>query len=220
MNIDILTACPGMFDSFIYSTLVKRSIATGFVKIIIHDLHIYGIGKHRKIDDYPYGGGGGMVLRIEPIYTCLTKLLSLARYDDIIYMSPHGDIFNQNIANIMSKKKKIIIICGRCKGVDQRVIDHFVTKQLSIGKYVISGGEIASMVFIDAILRIIPGIICNQNSILTDSYQRYTNFTLSAPVYTRPKIFNNLEVPKILLSGNHDKIQEWKKNYFSCESDI
>lgn len=211
--IDILTISPNIFYSFLSSYLIDHAIKRKFLKIYIHDLNSYGIGRHNKVDDYPYGGGGGMVLCIEPIYKCLKYLLTKKKYDDIIYMNSTGCLLNQVTVNMISIKKNIIILCGKYKGVDQRIIDKFVTLEISIGNYIVSGGEIPGMVMIDAVTRLLPGVIYNRLSILTDSYQVYSNYNRSCPVYTRPKVFKGLKVPDILLSGNHEEIKLWKQNY-------
>lgn len=208
MRIEILTAVPGLFKGIFSESIMKRAIDKKILNINIYNLHDYGVGKHKKIDDYSYGGGPGMVMRIEPIYDCLKNICSKRNYDEIIFMTSDGKSFLQSDANILSSKKNLIIICGHYKGVDQRVRDHLITKEFSIGKYVISGGELAAAVIIDAIVRMIPGVLGNYSSALTDSFQ---SRLIEPPIYTRPYIYNGWTVPKILLSGNFKKIEEWKE---------
>lgn len=208
MRIEILTAVPGLFQGVFSESIMKRAIEKKIVNINIYNLHDYGLGKHKKIDDYSYGGGPGMVMRIEPIYHCLKNLCSKIDYDEIIFMTSDGTSFLQSDANSLAKKKNLIIICGHYKGVDQRVRDHLVTKEFSIGNYVISGGELAAAVIIDAIVRMIPGVLGNYASALTDSFQ---SRLIEPPIYTRPYIYKGWTVPKILLSGNFKKIEEWRK---------
>lgn len=212
MRIDILTSVPKILIGPFSESIIKRAIEKDIINIYIHDLHDYGLGKNKKIDDYSYGGGPGMILRIEPIYKCLKKLFSTIKYDDVIFMTPDGIPFTQKEANILSYKKNLIIICGRYKGIDYRIRENFITKEISIGKYVITGGELAAAVLIDATVRMIPGVLGNYNSALTDSFQKnsFQEILLEPPIYTRPYIYNNWKVPKILLSGNLKKIEEWK----------
>lgn len=208
MRIDILTAVPGLFKGVFSESIIKRGIDKKLVNINIYNLHDYGLGKHKKIDDYSYGGGPGMILRIEPIYSCLKNICSKRNYDEIIFMTADGTPFLQSDANILASKKNLIIICGHYKGVDQRVRDNLITKEFSIGNYVISGGELAAAVIIDAIVRMIPGVLGNYASALTDSFQ---SRLIEPPIYTRPYVYKGWEVPKILLSGNFKKIEEWRE---------
>lgn len=208
MRIEILTAVPGLFKGIFSESIMKRAIEKKLVNINIYNLHDYGIGKNKKIDDYSYGGGPGMVMRIEPIYECITKLCSERDYDEIIFMTSDGTNFLQSDANHFSSKKNLIFLCGHYKGVDQRIRDHLITKEFSIGNYVISGGELAAAVIIDAIVRMIPGVLGNYNSALTDSFQ---SRLIEPPIYTRPYIYKGWTVPKILLSGNFKKIEEWRE---------
>lgn len=208
MRIDILSAVPGLFKGVFSESIIKRAIDKKLVNITIYNLHDYGLGKHKKIDDYSYGGGPGMVMRIEPIHNCLKNICSKRNYDEIIFMTPDGTSFLQSDANILSSKKNLIIICGHYKGIDQRVRDHLITKEFSIGNYVISGGELAAAVIIDSIVRMIPGVLGNYDSALTDSFQKRL---IEPPIYTRPYVYNGWTVPKILLSGNFKKIEEWRE---------
>ncbi|WP_185883140.1 tRNA (guanosine(37)-N1)-methyltransferase TrmD [Blattabacterium cuenoti] len=208
MRIDIVCVKPEILSSPFYHSVIKKAINKGYIDIIIHDLKEYGLGKYKKIDDYPYGGGSGMVIRIEPVDQCFSKLLSKRNYDEIIFMTPDGDLFSQKYAKYLIKKKNIIILCGRYKGIDQRIRDHLISKEISIGKYILSGGELASAILVDTLVRLLPGVIKNKESILTDSFQKESNF-ISPPIYTRPVIYKGWKVPNILLSGHHKKIKHW-----------
>lgn len=207
MRIDLITIVPKFFNSFFFNSTAQRAIRNKLVKIYIHDLHMYGIGKQSQIDDYPYSVKGGMILKIEPIEKCLEKLKSKIQYDEIIYLTPDGEIYMQNVANILSFKKNVIILCGHYKGIDQRIRDNFITREISIGNYVLSGGEIAAAVLIDSIIRLIPGVLNNDISAFTDSFQ---DNLLEPPIYTRPIIYKNCKVPNIILNGNHNHIIYWK----------
>ncbi|MDT0554299.1 tRNA (guanosine(37)-N1)-methyltransferase TrmD [Urechidicola vernalis] len=207
MRIDIITVSPGLLQSPFEHSILKRAINKGLVEVHFHDLRKYAINKYGKIDDYQFGGGAGMVLMIEPIDKCISELQSERTYDEILYMTPDAPVLNQAIANNLSLKQNIIILTGHYKGVDQRVRDKFVTKEISIGDYVLSGGELAAAVVCDAVIRLIPGVIGDETSALTDSFQ---DNLLSPPVYTRPAVYDGMEVPKILLSGNFPKIDEWR----------
>ncbi len=217
MRIDVVSTLPKEFKSIIYNFVIKKAIKKKVITIKIHDLKKYGLGKHKKVDDYPYGGGDGMVIRIEPVYKCFSKLLSERYYDEIIFMTPDGTKFSQKYANYLSFKKNIIILCGRYKGIDQRIRDNLISQEISIGNYILSAGELAAAVIIESIVRLIPGVIKNRNSILTDSFQN--DYFISAPIYTRPSIYKGYKVPDILLSGNHKKIKEWIK-YKSIKTTI
>ncbi|KPM49577.1 tRNA (guanosine(37)-N1)-methyltransferase TrmD [Jiulongibacter sediminis] len=207
MQIDIVTCLPGLVEGFFSQSIVKRATEGGKVSINIIDLREYGIGKSRQIDDYAFGGGAGMVMMIEPLVNCIKDLQSRTRYDEIIYMTPDGDLFDQKTANSFSLKGNLMIICGHYKGIDERVRESYITKELSIGDYVLSGGEIPAAVVTDAIVRLIPGAMNDETSALTDSFQ---DNLLAPPVYTRPADFEGLKVPEILLSGNFKKIEEWR----------
>ena len=206
MRIDIISCMPQLLESPLDYSIVKRAKDKGLVSIFIHNLRDYATGKHKKTDDYSYGGGAGMVMMIEPIYRIIKKLTRERKYDEIIYLSPDGEIFDQQMANKMSLMKNIILLCGHYKGIDQRIREHLITKEISIGNYVLSGGEIAAAAITDTLVRLIPGALSDETSALTDSFQ---NSLLSPPIYTRPANFKGWEVPDILLSGNHDKISNW-----------
>jgi tRNA (guanine37-N1)-methyltransferase len=208
MHIDIISAVPELLHSPFNHSILKRAQTKGLVTICIHNLRDYAKDDpHATIDDYAFGGGAGMVLMIEPIARCIEYLKTKRIYDEIIYMTPDGELFNQKMANQASLLKNIIILCGHYKGVDQRVRDYFITKEISIGDFVLSGGELAANVFCDAVIRLIPGVLNNETSALTDSFQ---DNLLAPPVYTRPENWRGLQVPEILLSGNHKKIDEWR----------
>ncbi len=207
IRIDIVSIFPDIFYSPFSNSIIKKAINHKLININIHNLRDYGLGKRKKIDDYPYGGGNGMVIRIEPVYKCFSMLMSNRNYDEIIFMTPDGDLHSQKYANYLSSKKNIIILCGRYKGIDQRIRDNLISKELSIGKYILSGGELAAAVVIESMVRLIPGII-NKKSILTDSFQEKSYF-ISPPVYTRPCKYKKWKVPSVLLSGHHKKINDW-----------
>jgi tRNA (guanine37-N1)-methyltransferase len=207
MRIDIITVVPELLQSPFQHSIIKRAQEKGLVDIHIHNLRDYSKNKYRQVDDYQFGGGAGMVLQIEPIDKCISKLLEERKYDEIIYMTPDASVLNQQTANQMSLLKNIIILTGHYKGVDQRVRDLFITKEISIGDYVLSGGELAAAVFCDSIIRLIPSVLGDETSALTDSFQ---DGLLAPPVYTRPAKYKDLEVPKILLSGNFPEIDEWR----------
>jgi len=195
-------------ESFFQYSIVKQAIDKGIVEIFLHNLHDYGKGKYRQIDDYQYGGGAGMVLMIEPIDTLISKLISERNYDEVIFMTPDAPVFTQSQANELSLKQNLIILAGHYKGIDQRIRDLHITREISVGDYVLSGGELPAAVITDAIVRLIPGAMNDETSALTDSFQDHL---LSPPVYTRPVEFKGLKVPDILLSGNHKKIEEWRE---------
>ncbi|MFW5658164.1 MAG: tRNA (guanosine(37)-N1)-methyltransferase TrmD [Bacteroidota bacterium] len=207
MRIDILTIFPEMFRGPLDESIMKRAREKGMVVINIHDIRDYSRNKHKKVDDYPFGGGGGMVMCIEPIHGVIDKLKKERDYDEIIYTSPDGEQFRQPEANRLSTLKNIIILCGHYKGIDHRVRDHLVTKEISIGDFVLTGGEMAAAMIIDATVRLIPGVISDETSALSDSYQ---DNLLAPPVYTRPADYHGWKVPNILLSGNQKAIDEWK----------
>jgi tRNA (guanine37-N1)-methyltransferase len=207
MRIDIITVSPELIKSPFEYSIIKRAIDKNLVKVYFHDLRKYALNNYGKIDDYQFGGGAGMVLMIEPIDKCISKLKSERAYDEIIYMTPDASTLNQQTANTLSLNKNMIILCGHYKGVDQRVRDLFITKEISIGDYVLSGGELGAAVLCDTIIRLIPGVLGDETSALTDSFQDHL---LSPPVYTRPSEYKELKAPKILLSGNFPKIEEWR----------
>ena len=207
MRIDIITVVPDLLKSPFEASILKRAIEKGLVEIHFHNLRDYTTSSYKQIDDYQYGGGAGMVMMVEPIDKCISKLKSERSYDEVIYLTPDGDVLNQNIANSLSLKGNLIMLCGHYKGVDQRVRDLFITKEISIGDYVLSGGELAAAVLCDSIIRLIPGVLGNETSALTDAFQ---DNLLSPPIYTRPANYKGLEVPKILLSGHQQKIDDWR----------
>lgn len=208
MRIDILTVLPELLESPISHSIIKRARAKGYVEIYVHNIRDFSTDKHKRTDDYAFSGGAGMVMTIQPIDSAIAALKAQRDYDEIIYTSPDGEVFNQKTANQLSLKENIIILCGHYKGVDQRVRDHLVTRELSIGDYVMTGGELAAAVMTDCIVRLIPGVISDETSALTDSFQ---DNLLSPPVYTRPADYKGWEVPEILISGNERQIDEWKE---------
>ncbi|MEZ4787629.1 MAG: tRNA (guanosine(37)-N1)-methyltransferase TrmD [Flavobacterium haoranii] len=208
MRIDIITVLPDLLRSPFEGSIMKRAIQKGLVEVHFHNLRDYSTNKHKNVDDYQFGGGAGMVMMIEPIDLCISKLKSERKYDEVIYMTPDGKTLNQKMANSMSMLENIIILCGHYKGVDQRVRDMHITKEISIGDYVLSGGEIGAIVFCDALIRLIPGVLSDETSALTDSFQ---DNLLSHPIYTRPAEYKGLKVPNILLSGNFPEIEKWRE---------
>lgn len=207
MHIDIITCLPKLIESPFSDSILKRAQAKGLVKINVIDLRQYATDKHKSIDDYSYGGGAGMVMMIEPIDRCLQELKARRSYDDIIYMSPDGERFSQSVANQLSLKKNLILLCGHYKGVDERVREHLITREISIGDYVLSGGELAAAVVADAVVRLLPGVLSDETSALSDSFQ---DNLIAPPVYTRPAEYNGWKVPDVLLSGHERKIEEWR----------
>ncbi|MDK2770889.1 MAG: tRNA (guanosine(37)-N1)-methyltransferase TrmD [Flavobacterium sp.] len=208
MRIDIITVLPDLLRSPFEGSIMKRAIQKGLVEVHFHNLRDYSTNKHKNVDDYQFGGGAGMVMMIKPIDLCISKLKSERKYDEVIYMTPDGKTLNQKMANSMSMLENIIILCGHYKGVDQRVRDMHITKEISIGDYVLSGGEIGAIVFCDALIRLIPGVLSDETSALTDSFQ---DNLLSHPIYTRPAEYKGLKVPDILLSGNFPEIEKWRE---------
>ena len=206
MRIDIISVLPELLEVFVNHSIVKRARDRKVVEIYLHSLRDYGKGNYRQIDDYAFGGGAGMVMTIEPIYNLISALKAERDYDEVIYTSPDGERFTQSVANRLSMLSSIIILCGHYKGVDHRVRQHLITKEISIGDYVLSGGELAAAAISDAVTRILPGAISDETSALTDSFQ---DGLLSPPVYTRPPEFNGWSVPEVLTSGNHKAIEEW-----------
>lgn len=207
MRIDIITLLPGLLQSPFSDSILKRAIDKGLVEVHLHDLRKYGLGKHKKLDDYQFGGGAGLVMMAEPIFNCIEDLKKEREYDEVIYMTPDGYRFDQKTANRLSLLKNIIILCGHYKGVDQRVRDELITSEISIGDFVLSGGELAAAVVSDAIIRLIPGVLNDESSALTDSFQ---DNLLAPPVYTRPAEFRGLKVPELLTSGNFPRIEDWR----------
>ncbi|MDR0969355.1 MAG: tRNA (guanosine(37)-N1)-methyltransferase TrmD [Lentimicrobiaceae bacterium] len=207
MRIDIITIFPEMFAGPFTESIIKRAIQKEIVTIKLHDLRNFSTDKHKKVDDYPFSGGAGMVMMIEPIDRCIAHLKSERDYDEIIYMSPDGELLDQPMSNVLSMKKNIIILCGHYKGIDERIREHLITKEISIGNYVLSGGELGAAVLVDSIVRLIPGVLSDETSALSDSFQ---DGLVSPPVYTRPQQYKNWEVPEILLSGNDKIISDWK----------
>jgi tRNA (guanine37-N1)-methyltransferase len=207
MRIDIISCVPNLLESFFAHSILKRAQQGGFVEVILHDIRDYSVNKHRTIDDYAFGGGAGMVLQIEPIARCIRALQAERDYDEVIYLTPDGELMEQKMVNQLSLQGNLIMLCGHYKGVDQRVRDMFITKEISIGDYVLSGGELAAAVLADSIIRLLPGVLNDETSALTDSFQ---DNLLAPPVYSRPADFEGNVVPEILLSGHEAKIEEWR----------
>lgn len=207
MRIDIITVMPEMLISPLNTSILKRAQDKGLVDIVVHDLRDYTLDKHRRVDDYPFGGEAGMVMQIEPVDRAISHLKSQREYDEVIFTSPDGEVLNQPMANALSLKKNLIILCGHYKGIDYRIREHLITKEISIGDYVLTGGELPAAVIADAIVRLIPGAIGDEQSALSDSFQ---DNLLAPPVYTRPAEYKGWKVPDILLSGHEAKISEWK----------
>jgi tRNA (guanine37-N1)-methyltransferase len=209
MRIDILTILPKLFDGPFSDSILKRAQEKGHVSIHLHNIRDYSTDKHKNVDDYQYGGGAGMVMRIEPIAACIDQLKAERSYDEIIYMTPDGELLEQGTSNQLSIKGNLMILCGHYKGVDDRIRQHYITKEISIGSYVLSGGELAAAVLVDSIIRLIPGVLNDETSALTDSFQ---DQLLSPPVYTRPPVYNGWSVPDVLLSGNSQEIDRWRED--------
>jgi tRNA (guanine37-N1)-methyltransferase len=207
MQIDVLTLFPQIFEGPFTESILKRAVAKGLVNIDLHNIRDFSLSKHKNVDDYPFGGGAGMVMSVEPIDRCLEALKEKRVYDEVIYMSPDGEPFTQKIANQLSGKKNLAFLCGHYKGVDERVREHLVTRELSLGDFVLTGGELAAAAMIDAIVRLIPGALNDETSALSDSFQ---DDLISAPVYTRPANYKGWEVPEVLLSGHQAKIDDWR----------
>lgn len=207
MRFDIITVLPGLLESPFAHSILQRAQKKGIAEIVVHNLRDYATNKQKSVDDYPYGGGSGMVMSVPPFAACIEKLQLERKYDEVIFMSPDGVTFNQTIANELSGKENVIILCGHYKGIDQRIRDIYVTREISIGDYVLSGGELPAAVLVDAIVRLIPGVLNDETSALSDSFQ---GDLLDAPVYTRPAEWNGYKVPEILLSGHEAKINEWR----------
>lgn len=207
MHISIITCVPKLLESPFSDSILKRAIAKGLVTVEVIDLRNYSTDKHKSVDDYSYGGGAGMVMMIEPIDRCITDLKSHRTYDEVMYMSPDGEQFSQSIANELSLKQNLILLCGHYKGVDERVREHLITREISLGDYVLSGGELAAAVIADSVIRLLPGVLNDETSALSDSFQ---NGLVAPPVYTRPAEYKGWEVPKVLISGHEAKIEEWR----------
>jgi tRNA (guanine37-N1)-methyltransferase len=208
MRIDVVTAFPPLFQGPLSESIVKRAQEAGYAEIVVHDLRAYAHDKHRTLDDSPYGGGAGMILKPEPLFECIETLQAERRYDQVILTTPAGQVYDQNMCKRLSMHDNLIIICGHYKGVDQRVIDALVTMEISIGDYVLTGGELAAAVIIDSVVRLIPGVIGDGESLLTDSFMEGE---LDCPHYTRPPVFRGMEVPEVLISGDHKRVSEWRE---------
>jgi tRNA (guanine37-N1)-methyltransferase len=207
MRIDIISVVPSIFDGPLNQSILQRAQDKKVVELIIHNLRDYSTFRHKQVDDYAFGGGAGMILMPEPIWNLIDKLKSERTYDEIIYMSPDGEIFDQKMANTLSLKQNLILLCGHYKGVDERIRQYLITKEVSIGNFVLSGGELAAAIISDAIIRLLPGVLSDETSALTDSFQ---DNLIAPPVYTRPEDFKGMKVPEILLSGHERKINEWR----------
>ena len=206
MRIDIISAVPDLLESPFKTSILKRAMEKGLAEVHFHHLRDFGLGKHRQIDDAPYGGSAGMVMMVEPLDKCISELKEQRNYDEVIYLTPDGETLTQKVANSLSTKTNLIFLCGHYKGIDQRVRDLHITKEISIGDYVLTGGELAACVLADSVIRLLPGVLNDEQSALTDSFQ---DNLLSPPIYTRPAEYKGLKVPEILLSGNLQKIQDW-----------
>ncbi|MBX2816745.1 MAG: tRNA (guanosine(37)-N1)-methyltransferase TrmD [Saprospiraceae bacterium] len=209
MRCDILAVIPELLEGPFQHSILKRAQQKGLMEVHVHDLRDWGQGKHRQIDDYQYGGGAGMVLMVEPLWRAITDLQQKTTYDEIIYLTPDGKTLNQSMANALSLRGNLLLVCGHYKGIDERIREHLITMEISIGDYVLSGGELAAAVLVDALGRLIPGVLNNETSALEDSFQ---DDLLSHPVYTRPEEFNGWEVPAVLMSGHERKIREWRED--------
>lgn len=206
MRIDIISVLPELMESPFRTSILKRAVDKGLAEVHFHHLRDFGLGKHRQVDDAPYGGSAGMVMMVEPLDRCISELKEQGTYDEVIYLTPDGETLTQKIANSLSTKSNLIFLCGHYKGIDQRVRELHVTKEISIGDYVLTGGELAACVLADSVIRLLPGVLNDEQSALTDSFQ---DNLLSPPIYTRPAEYKGLKVPEILLSGNLQKIQDW-----------
>lgn len=208
MRIDVISVVPELMKGFFDYSIIKRAIDKQLIEVYFHNLHDYANNAYRQVDDYQFGGGAGMVMMIEPIDKCITALKAERHYDEVIFLTPDGETLQQKTANKLSLSENLIILCGHFKGVDQRVRDHFITKEISIGDYVLSGGELGAAVLCDAVIRLIPGVLSDETSALTDSFQ---DNLLAPPVYTRPANYKGWEVPEVLTSGNTPKIEQWRE---------
>ncbi|MDP4266160.1 MAG: tRNA (guanosine(37)-N1)-methyltransferase TrmD [Bacteroidota bacterium] len=207
MRIDILTIFPEIFNGPFDHSIIKRAINKGLAEIHIHNIRDYSTNKQKSVDDYQYGGGAGMVMMIEPIANCINQLKSQRNYDEVIFLTPDGELYEQKTANLLSTLNNIILLCGHYKGIDQRIREIFITKEISVGDYVLSGGELPAAIVTDSIIRLIPGVLSDETSALSDSFQ---DDLLSCPVYTRPADYNGKKVPNVLLSGNFKEIDKWR----------
>src|ERR1700755_3596427 len=207
MRFDIITVLPGLLESPFAHSILQRAQKKGIAEIVVHNLRDYAANKQKSVDDYPFGGGSGMVMTIEPFALCIEKLKAKRNYDEVIFMTPDGETLNQAIANQLSVKQNIIVLCGHYKGIDQRIRDLFVTREISIGDYVLSGGELPAAVLVDAVVRLIPGVLSDETSALSDSFQ---DNLIAPPIYTRPADYNGWKVPDVLLSGHEAKIEQWR----------
>ena len=208
IRIDLISAVPQTFESVLGSSIVKRAQEAGKAEIVVHNLHDYGLGKYRQVDDTPCGGGAGMILRPEPIFDVIERLRSERTYDEVIYLTPDGERFSQPMANALSMRRNLILLCGHYRGIDQRVRDHLITREISIGDYVLTGGELPALVIIDAVVRLLPGAIGDSASALGDSFQ---TGLLDAPWYTKPAVYREMPVPDVLLGGDHARIERWRE---------
>ena len=208
LRIDILSVVPQTFESVLGSSILKRAREAGLAEIVVHNLHDYGLGRYKQVDDTPYGGGAGMILRPEPIFECVDRLKAERTYDEVIFLTPDGELFDQGIANRLSMTRNLILLCGHYKGVDERVREALVTREISIGDYVLTGGELPALVITDAIVRLLPGALGDSESALSDSFQ---TGLLDAPYYTKPAEYRGMTVPEVLLGGDHRKIAEWRE---------
>ena len=209
MRIDIISVIPGLLEGPFSHSILKRAADKGLFEVVVHDLKKFGLGKNNQIDDYQYGGGAGMVMMIEPIEECINMLKAEREYDEVIYLTPDGKTYNQKIANELSLKQNLILLCGHYKGVDERVREHFITRELSIGDFVLSGGELAAALIVDSLGRLLPGVLGDESSALFDSFQ---DDMLAPPIYTRPSEYNGWKVPDVLLSGNDKLIDDWRND--------
>ena len=209
MKIDIITLFPNMLNGFFDESILKRAVSEGLLEVNLHNLRDYSLDKHKRVDDYAFGGGAGMVIQIEPVDNCLTELKKKTDYDEIIYTAPDGEMLTQDLANELSLKENICILCGHYKGVDERIRQHLITREVSIGEYVLSGGELAAGVIADSVVRLIPGVLNDEQSALSDSFQ---DGLIAPPVYTRPADYKGWKVPDVLLSGHEANIEQWRYN--------
>lgn len=207
MRLDILTLFPNMMSMFFEESILKRAQKKGILEVAFHDLHDYSLTRYGSVDSYPYGGGAGMVMAVEPLVNCIEELQAQRHYDEVIYTAPDGEMLSQPMANTLSLQENLMILCGHYKGVDERIREHFITKEISIGDYVLTGGELAAAVIADTVIRLIPGVIGDEQSALGDSFQ---DGLVAPPEYTRPPEFRGWKVPDVLLSGNHAKIEQWR----------
>ncbi len=209
VRIDILSVVPQTFESVLNASIIKRAREANLAEIVVHNLHDYGLGRYKQVDDTPYGGGAGMILRPEPVFDCIERLLAERTYDEVIFLTPDGDLLTQGIANELSLKRNLILLCGHYKGIDERIRQALVTREISIGDYVLTGGELPALVIVDAVVRLLPGALGDSESALSDSFQ---TGLLDAPYYTKPAEYRGLTVPEALLSGDHKRIARWRED--------